>query len=113
MTSDVKFPIRTKLLILMSGFALLSTLIYLVLAFQLFKDDKTQLVYELNASTVKTLSAEIEASLLKIVDKVKLLTQGHRDTNWSRSVFESEPDLIAYSLYIPVGKGKEWSQVSS
>src|SRR5690242_6667346 len=99
MTSDVKFPIRTKLLILMSGFVLLATLIYLILAIQVFKDDKTELIYELNASTVKTLSAEIEAYLLKIVDKVKLLTQGHRDSEWSRSVFESEPDLIAYSLF--------------
>src|SRR5271163_4225442 len=113
MTSHVKFPIRTKLLLLMSGFVLFSTLIYLLLAFQLFKDDKLQLVYELNASTVKTLSAELEANLLKIVDKIKLLTQGHRDSNWTRSVFESEPDLISYSLFSRTPDSKEWVLVSS
>src|SRR5690349_21698695 len=99
MASSVKFPIRTKLLLLLSGFSLLATCVYLILAIELFKEDKTELIYELNASIVKTLSAEIESSIGKVIDKVNLLTQGHQDSRWSRTVFESEPLLISYTLY--------------
>jgi signal transduction histidine kinase len=99
MTNSVKFPIRTKLFLMMSGFVLIATLVYLLLAIQVFKDDKVQLIYELNASTVKTMSAEVEASLVKVIDKIKLLTQGHEDHHWIKSVFESEPDLVAYTLF--------------
>src|SRR5690349_461496 len=113
MTFDVKFPIRMKLLMLMGGFALLATLAYLLMAVQVFKDDKVQLIYELNASTVKTLSAKIEADLSKVIDKVKLLTQGHQDAAWEKAVFESEEDLVAYSLYSFSEKRREWSLVSS
>lgn len=95
----MKFPIRAKLIVLMSGAVLIATAAYLAVAVQVFKEDKVQLIYELNASTVKTLSAQTESYLLKVVDKIRLLTQGHRDPEWVRSVFESEPDLIAYTLY--------------
>lgn len=113
MTSYVKFPIRIKLLLLMGGFVLIATFAYLALAIQVFKEDQIQLVYELNSSTVKTLAAETEANLLKISDKVKLLTQGHRDPNWTRSVFESEPDLVAFTLYSFDRESKRWTPVSA
>jgi signal transduction histidine kinase len=104
-------------MILMGSFALAATVAYLILAIRLFKEDKIQLVYELNASTVKTLAAETESNLLKVIDKVKLLTQGHRDANWTRSVFESESDLIAYSLYALKAEGSSpaphWVVLSS
>lgn len=111
MTSQIKFPIRAKLIALMAGFVVTATVIYLLLAIQLFKEDKTQLIYELNASNVKTLAAEIEASLLKVVDKIKLLTQGHRDSNWVQSVFESDPDLVSYTLFVQ--SGDSWTVAKS
>jgi signal transduction histidine kinase len=115
MSNRVRFPIRLKLLLLISALFLAATGAYLTLAVRLFRDDKTQLVYELNASTVKTLAAQTEASLLKIADKMRLLTQGHRDEAWARAVFEAEPDLISFTLYAPPGEGEadQWQALST
>jgi signal transduction histidine kinase len=116
MSNSVRFPIRAKLLIVISGLVLAGTGAYLALAVRLFREDKTQVVYELNAGTVKTLAAQAEASLLKVADKMRLLTQGHRDEAWTRGVFEAEPDLIAFTLYAPPGEGEpqdHWRAVST
>ena len=112
MASPVRFPIRAKLLLLISGLILAATAAYLALATRLFREDKTQLVYELNTSTVKTLAAETEAYVLKIADKLKLLTQGQKDETWARGVFEAEPDLIAFTLYAPPENGEPSSSGS-
>ncbi|MCM2277045.1 MAG: ATP-binding protein [Oligoflexia bacterium] len=113
MTKIREFPIRAKLLLLMSALVLVATGTYLALAVSLFKEDKVSLVYELNASNVKTLSAEVESGFLKIADKIKLLTQGHADEAWARAVFEAEPDLISYSLYRPGSEAGTWRRVAS
>jgi len=99
MANHVEFPIRTKLVLLMSGMVIAATVAYLALAIRVFRDDKTTLIYELNASTVKTLAAETDTTLRKIADKIQLLTRGHRDASWTRMVLESEPDLVSYTLY--------------
>ncbi len=119
MAKPVQFPIRAKLLLLISVLIVGATAAYLGLAVKLFKDDKTSLVYELNTSAVKTLAGETDLMLAKLSDKVKLLTQGHRDEAWSRAVFEAEADLISYTLYQPPGlsgpeaSSTEWTAVTS
>jgi two-component system NtrC family sensor kinase len=113
MTPKVKFPIRAKLLLLMSSVILAAVAAYLALAVQIFKEDKTSLIYELNASTVRTLAAELESSLAKSSDKVRLLTQGHRDAEWTRTVLESESDLVSYELYRATQDASRWDLVSS
>jgi signal transduction histidine kinase len=118
MANAVRFPIRAKLLLLISGLILAATGSYLALAVKLFKDDKTALVYELNTSSVKTLAAETEASVLKIADKMKLLTQGQRDEAWAHGVFEAEPDLISFTLFAPPenpesNAAADWKPVAS
>ncbi|MEK6578950.1 MAG: hypothetical protein AABZ55_06960, partial [Bdellovibrionota bacterium] len=70
MTSHVEFPIRRKLLLLISTLVIGAISAYLVLAVRLFNEDKRSLIYELNASSVRTLSAQTEAALGKIADKV-------------------------------------------
>lgn len=110
MATRVRFPIRRKVLILVSTWICLAILVYLALAIKLFKEDKMSLVYELNVANVKTLAAEVEAELQKITDKVKLLTQGHQEKEWIRAIFESDPDLISYTLY---QKGENWTVRSS
>lgn len=111
MASGVKYPIRLKILLLMVALVLAATGAYLALAVKMFKDDKKSLVYEMNASTVKTLAAQTDSTLQKIADKVKLLTQGHVDADWARAIFEAEPDLIAYTLY--QADGSEWRSVTT
>ena len=52
MALRVQYPIRVKLLVLMSALVLVATASYLALAIKVFREDKTKLVYELNASAV-------------------------------------------------------------
>lgn len=110
---SLKFPIRAKLLLLISGAVLAATGAYLTLALKLFRDDKTQLVYEFNASSVKTLAAEVDATIEKFADKVRLLTMGHQNAEWARAIFEAEPDLVAYSLYELSNEASQWKLVST
>jgi signal transduction histidine kinase len=112
MMPKVEFPIRLKLLLLMSGVVLGSIALYLLLAIKLFRDDKVSLVYELNSSNVKTLALQVESFLMKTADKVKLLTQGHHNPDWVKAVFQAEPDLIAYTLYSANSDLKNWKVVS-
>lgn len=99
MSAKIKFPIRWKLLFLMSALALISIVTYLALAIKLFQDDKTTLIYELNAGTVRTFAAELRSELQRASDKVKLLTQGHRNPEWMRIVLSQEKELLGFSLY--------------
>jgi len=113
MASKVKYPIRLKLIGFMVVVTVVSTVTYLALAYSLFYEDKKSLVMELNASSVKTLAAEVEATLDKYIDKLKLLTQGHQNAEWTKSVFEAEPDLISYELYRQSSENGEWKVSSS
>lgn len=82
---------------------------YLAIAVGLFREDKTQVVYELNAANVKTLAAQIEATLGRIADKVALLTQGHQDEQWTRAIFAADPELVSFALYQPSEDGTTWN----
>ena len=99
MSAKIKFPLRWKLLFLMSALALISIVTYLTLAIKLFQDDKTTLIYELNAGTVRTFAAELRSEMMRAEDKVKLLTQGHRNAEWMRIILNQEKEILGYSLY--------------
>ena len=113
MVSPVVFPIRVKLLSLMAALVATLTGAYLAIAIGLFREDKTQVVYELNASNVKTLAAQLDAALRKIADKVVLLTQGYKDEVWARAIFTAEPELVSFTLYSPSSDGTRWNASGS
>ncbi len=113
MAIRVYFPIRAKLLILMSTVVVIAILSYLALATKLFTDDKALLVYELNASHLRTLAAEVEAELSKTSDKVKLLTQVHGNPSLAQSILGSDPDLLAYRLHEASKNGQDWIAVAT
>jgi hypothetical protein len=112
MASKVKYPIRLKLLLAMSGLVLLTTVIYLTLAFRLFGDDKRSLVMELNASGVKTVAAEVQSTFSRYVDRVRLLTQGHSESAWMQALLKSDPELVAYELYRLAPETNEWKPLA-
>jgi signal transduction histidine kinase len=112
LANKIKFPIRTKLLMLISVLVCGATIAYLSLAIKLFKEDKTTLVFELNAGTVRTLSAEVHAEISRVRDRIRLFTQGHRDEEWVRTLFASEEDIVTYSLYELPAEGGVWRQTA-
>jgi signal transduction histidine kinase len=112
MASKVKYPIRLKLILAMSGLVVCATAAYLALATGIFREDKRALVTELNVSAVKTLAAEVDATLSKYDDKIRLLSQGHRDADWTRAVFGSDPTLVSFGLYRLDPETNDWVRVA-
>lgn len=99
MRLQVQFPIRSKLFLLMGTLVVFSIVTYLVLAIKLFRDDKTTLIYELNASSARTLSLEFRAHIQSLIVKSNLLAQGHRNNEWVTTLMQGESDIVGFSLF--------------
>lgn len=72
MISQWKFPIRYKILLVLSSVVIAAVAFYLYLASRIFEEDKTLLVYELNETNVRTLAADLEANMAKTLGKMRL-----------------------------------------
>ncbi len=99
MRAKIKFPIRWKLLLLMSALVIASIITYLTLAIKLFRDDKTTLIFDLNASIVRTISSEFRSDLTRYSKTVKLLAQGYQNSEWLRVLLADERELLGFRLY--------------
>lgn len=78
---------------------MVSIITYLTLAIKLFRDDKTTLIYDLNASVVRTVSSEIRGDLERYSSIVKLLAQGHQNPEWVRVLLSNENELLGFRIY--------------
>lgn len=74
MASKLKFPIRYKILAVLGTVVIAAIGLYLYLASRLFYSDKTLLIYELNQSNVRQLSMDIEITVSRTVDKLRLIS---------------------------------------
>lgn len=96
------FSIRTKFLSVMSALLLVCLVMYLVVAVQVFKTDKTELVFDLNRSMVSNLSGEIETELNGISDKFRLfaiLSTDKTNKIESQNIFGNKSSIVFTSLY--------------
>ena len=59
MARGFKFPIRYKILSVLSAVVVAAVALYLYMAATLFYEDKTELVYELNQNTVRVLASSV------------------------------------------------------
>jgi signal transduction histidine kinase len=96
----VAFSIRYKFLGVMSLLLAACVCIYLAIAVQVFKSDKTELVYDLNRSQVSTLASELDAQLDGVSDKFKLfaILSGGSQAQWMGDLFTKESDVVYVSL---------------
>ncbi len=83
---------------------MVSIITYLTLAIKLFRDDKATLIYDLNASVVRTISSEIRGDLERYSSVVKLLAQGQSNPDWVRVLLSNERELLAFRIYDPETK---------
>ena len=97
------FSIRAKFLSVMGLLLMGCLIVYLLIAVQVFKTDKTELIYDLNRSTVNNLSAEIETEFIGIADKFKvfaLLETGKDNANHlTDSLFNDRSNVVHVSFY--------------
>ena len=75
MRAKSKISIRSKIVLVLSGVVFLAVALYLYLASRIFYEDKTLLIYELNQTNVRTLGAETEATLGRILDRLRVVAE--------------------------------------
>jgi signal transduction histidine kinase len=96
------FSIRAKFLTVMSALLMTCLVVYLLIAVQVFKTDKTELIFDLNRSMVSNLSAEIETEFVGIADKFKIfaLTSNSKDSaNIAETIFNDRTSVVYVSLF--------------
>jgi signal transduction histidine kinase len=92
----------------MSALVVISIIAYLTLAIKLFRDDKTTLIYDLNANVVRTIGSEFRGDLERFSSVVRLLAQGSQNSDWTRVVLSNENQLLAFRLYDEKEPGSPW-----
>lgn len=96
------FSIRAKFLAVMSALLLSCLIVYLLIAVEVFKTDKTELVFDLNRSMVTNLSTEFETEFKGISDKLRLfalLSTNPSAEIKNETIFGENSELVYASLY--------------
>ncbi len=86
----------------MSALLLSCLIVYLLIAVEVFKTDKTELVYDLNRSMVRNLSSEFETEFNGISDKLRLFALLSTNSNAQLKpelIFGEDSELVYASLY--------------
>lgn len=97
----MKWPIRLKFMLVMSGLLAVCLGTYLLMAVTVFKSDKTQLVYDLNRSQVSNLASEVETTLNGVSDKLKIFAQlpPAMQSKMAADLFSEDSEIVAVSIF--------------
>lgn len=96
------FSIRSKFLSVMSALLVFCLVVYLIIAVEVFKTDKTELVYDLNRSMVANLAAEIETEFKGVSDKFRIfatLSANPATKNSADQIFTENSSVVFATLY--------------
>ena len=96
------FSIRTKFLGVMSALLVSCLLVYLLIAMEVFKTDKTELIFDLNRSMVSNLSTELETQFVGVSDKFRLFALLSNESSKSHlleNIFGDNSDVVFASLF--------------
>jgi signal transduction histidine kinase len=115
MATKFKFPIRYKILAVLSVVVMAAVAVYLYLASRLFYEDKTVLIYELNQTNVRTLGADVRADFKRVLDKLKLIAalESSASSSQTSAVFETEDELVRVGILKYDEQGKNPVQAFS
>ncbi len=113
MATGVKLPIQLKVTLLSAFLVIGATGSYLLVALDVFKQDKQALVLELNFSGVRAMTAELDSFLSASVEKIRLVAQvttGSSNRALGESLLATDPNLTAFTLAeYRAGANPEWS----
>ena len=96
------FSIRTKFLAVMSALLVTCLAVYLLIAIEVFKTDKTELIYDLNRSMVSNLSTDLETQFTNVSDKFRLFALLSNDKGARikiENIFGENSEVVFASLY--------------
>ncbi len=102
----MKFSIRSKFLLVMSGLLVVCLGFYLIMSITVFKTDKTKLVFDLNRSQVSNISSELETSLNGLSETLSLFAQIPTESQGRiiDTIFSSDTDIVSISIYKKSGQ---------
>lgn len=97
----MKWSIRLKFLLVMSGLLAVCLGVYLLMAVTVFKSDKTELVYDLNRSQVSNLASEVETRLQGVSEKLKLFAQlpPKMQGKLAQDLFSDDSEVVAVTIF--------------
>jgi signal transduction histidine kinase len=101
---------------MVTALLLAAIVFYLMLATMIFRQDKLELVFDLNKSVVTTLATEVDSTLRGVADKLRLYAYfiGQGKVQADRSAFKqmlsNDPLLIRLELFAPNNTGQMISQ---
>lgn len=99
MKTAARFSIRLKFLSVLSVLLIACITSYLFLALSTFKQDKTELIFDLNRSLVSGVSNDVESSIRSIKDKLEVFVMMSesgtiRAKDSSAQIFGNDPNLV-------------------
>ncbi len=98
----VQFSIRYKFLLVMVGLLGASTLTYLFLAIQIFKNDKSDFVFESHKQQISNLGREIDGKISKWSDQFQLFAVSSLNpttASWSDDFFRRDTDVLWVGVF--------------
>lgn len=97
----MRLSIRMKFLLAMSGLLMVCLSFYMLMSVAVFKNDKEQLVYDINRSQVTTIANEINSKLKSVHDTLSLIAQlpRHLQETMITGLLERNSDVIALLIY--------------
>lgn len=105
MALNWNFPIRYKILIVLSVVVCAAVAVYLYLASKIFYEDKTLLVYELNQNNVRVLAKELDTHLENLIKQGKLFADLAGNSE-KISAFEAVKDEAIFEIRFTANDGK-------
>src|ERR1700677_4990739 len=108
----LRFSIRYKILSMVTALLVAAIVLYLMLATMIFRQDKLELVFDLNKSVVSTLATEVDTTLHGVIDKLRLYTfifgagSSSKDQSVFKEVISNDPLLIHLELFEQNSKGE-------
>jgi sigma-B regulation protein RsbU (phosphoserine phosphatase) len=99
----VRFPLKAKLILLISALITTSITFYVYFALDLFKKDKSAYIYETSLSTAETLSVQSNKFLNHTLGSINLLNQSIKENSSEdllKRIFRSNENLISYTHYL-------------
>ena len=108
----MRFSIRSKFLLVMSGLLIVCLGFYLIMSITVFKTDKTKLVFDLNRSQVSNISSELETSLNGLSETLALFAQIPTESQESiiDTIFSNDTDIVSISIYKKSGQQEPTQQ---
>lgn len=101
--------IRYKILLLLTSLPLITLSVYLVLALQIFEEDKIAYVFDSSSNMSGTMAAQIKTQLNGVLGTTKPIFQEYlgqqKFSSVAESIFKNESDLEAVVVFSPTASG--------